>query len=390
MVGYDTEDKAYCMELTYNYGLDSYTPGTGLKEFGIYTPDVTAAVAAAKSLQYEVVDADAIVVGPDQYRFRLLPMPEGRTEHFLYVLCRVASLERSVAFYREYLGFSDAEVPNVPGMPAKTAAVSYASASHPHKGEPVLLVFYEDGVVPKIQPWEGRHAFALDADEVNRAHKKFKADRPESIMHDSGEEPISLQEKLGTLFIFIAKDPDGYELCLVSRETMLPATIEAVTNYDPKLLDWSVRDSRIAAIEEAGKEVDKLVKEHPVVIFSKEWCPFCKKAKDAFADIEANVFVKELEDTNKQAIVASPAAFQDSLAAKTNVGRSVPKVFIQGTFVGGGDDVAALHKSGQLLTKCVAAGARAAPAKVDVSETNTHYFVNGTTASKEDYDAAQL
>lgn len=53
MVGYDTEDKFYCMELTFNYGLKSYQPGNGLKEFGIFVPDVAAAIKAAQTLNYK-------------------------------------------------------------------------------------------------------------------------------------------------------------------------------------------------------------------------------------------------------------------------------------------------------------------------------------------------
>lgn len=265
MVGYDTEDKAYCMELTYNYGLKSYGPGTGLKEFGIFVQDVAAATKAAQDLKYKV-EGD-VITGPDQYSFRVLKLPESRSERFSYVLCRSGDVARSVSFYKSFLGFSDAELPAIPGLPAKAAAVSFTRSSHPHQFEPVLLVFYEDGVTPKIAPWEGRHALALDAAEVNSIYAKFKAECPQRIMHDDQGKPISLQEKLGTLFIFIGKDPDGYELCLVSRETMLPAAVEAVTNYDQKSLNFEVRDKQISAIDEAGKEVEKLIAENPVVIF---------------------------------------------------------------------------------------------------------------------------
>lgn len=387
MVGYDLEDKAYCMELTFNYGHDSYKIGTGLKEFGLYVPNVEASVAAAKGLGFSA--ANGVITGPDGYAFRPLALPSGREEKFLYVMCRVNNIAASVKFYAEFLGMSEASVPRVEGMPAKAAAVSYTSDTHPHRGQPVLLVFYEDGAKPAIEPWEGRHAFALAADEVNSAYRKFKAERPDLIMHDNNGEPISLQEKLGTLFIFIARDVDGYELCLVSRETMLPAVVEAVTNYDGTPLDWTARDKRIQAIADAGVEVEATISKHPVVLFSKEWCPFCLKAKEAFASIRASVFVKELEDKQRAPLVADPMAFQEYLAAKTNVGKSVPKAFIGGKFVGGGDDVVELMKSGQLLTKCASIGA-AKEEHMEASETNTHYFVNGRAVSREQWEASEL
>lgn len=389
MVGYDTEDKAYCMELTYNYGLKHYSPGTGLKEFGLFVPDVAAAVKAAKDLKYKV--ENDVIIGPDQYAFRVLKQPEGRQERFSYVLCRSGNLARSVAFYKDFLGFSDAEAPTVPGLPSnsKVAAVSYASTSHPHKFEPVLLVFYEDGVKPETTSWEGRHAFALDAAEVNAIYEKFKKEIPGQIMHDAGGKPISLEEKLGTLYIFIGKDPDGYELCLVSRETMLPAAVEAVTNYDPKLLSFADRNKRISAIDEVGVEIEKIISANPVAVFSKEYCPFCKKAKEALDSIGAKYFVKELMDTNKQPLVSQPVqSWQDYLAAKTNMGSTVPKVFIQSKCYGGGSEAVALLKSGELLAKCQAAGAVAQEAPGPVAELN--FFVNGRKVTQGGYNEYQL
>jgi len=42
-VGYDTEDKASVIELTYNYGVDSYEPGTAFGHLAIEVPDAAAA-----------------------------------------------------------------------------------------------------------------------------------------------------------------------------------------------------------------------------------------------------------------------------------------------------------------------------------------------------------
>ncbi|CAK8986523.1 unnamed protein product [Durusdinium trenchii] len=362
MVGYDLEDRAYCMELTYNYGLDdpqSYKPGKGLMEFGIFVPDVKAAKMAASKLGYGEVP-DGTIIGPDCYRFRLLPLPADRSERFLYVMCRSGNLDQTVGFYKEVLGMVDADVPSdvKPATGAgKTAAVSYTSKTHPHQREPVLLVWYEDEQKPEITPWEGRHALGLDAEQIKALHARYQKEFPDKIMHQGDGGPISLQEKLGTLFIFIARDIDGYEMCYVSRETMLPAVVEAVTNYDGKALDWAARGKRIDKIALAGKQVEELLSKHSVVLFSKEWCPFCKKAKDAFESIEASIFIKELEDSEKKPIVEEPMAFQEYLAAKTNAGKSVPKGFIQGQFIGGGDDIVDLNKRGVLLEKCIAAGA---------------------------------
>lgn len=379
MVGYDLEDKAYCMELTYNYGLDdpsTYKPGTGLTEFGIFVPDVSAAKSSAQKLGY--AEDDGCIVGPDNYRFRLLPLPSDRSERFLYVMCRSGNLAKTIGFYKDVLGMSDVELPAFVPKKTSMAAVSYTSKTHPHQREPVMLVWYEDGIKPQPTAWEGRHALGLDAEEIKALHARYQREFPEKIMHQGDAGPISLQEKLGTLFIFIARDIDGYEMCYVSRETMLPAVVEAVTNYDGKALDWTARQKRIDQIATAGKQVEELLSKHSVVLFSKEWCPFCKKAKTAFESIEAKIFIKELEDSDKKPIVEDPMAFQEYLAAKTNAGKSVPKGFIKGQFIGGGDDIVDLNKRGVLLEKCVAAGA--AEKKVE-EEAELKYFFNGTKVS---------
>lgn len=394
MVGYDLEDRAWCLEITYNYGLNApykYTPGNGLKEFGICVPDVPKAFEAAQRLGY--ASEDGVIIGPEGYRFRVLAMPEGRSEHFLYALCRVADISKSVAFYKDFLGMSDAAVPSeIPGLPAKAAAVSYTSSSHPHGREPVLFVLYEDGIKPQLTPWEGRNAVCIPADDLRKLYTKVKSEQPNLIMHegDGGNSPIELNDQLGILLIFILRDPDGYELCVVSRETMLPLTVQAVTNYDPKSLDHEARDKRIAGIAAAGKEVEALISQKPVVVFSKEWCPFCRKAKAALDDIGATYVAKELEGPGKEPLVDSPLAFQEYLGAMTNLGKSVPKVFIKGKCIGGGDDVVAMHKTGQLLAACASAGAAKAAATLDRADTNTHYFVNGRPSSREDYEKAAL
>lgn len=262
MIGYDIEEKAYCCELTYNYGETEYPPGTGLVEFGIFVPDVAAAAKVARELGYGVMEEEGevsvdggkgfgtqtVVCGPDAYRWRLLALPSGRTERFSYVMCRVSDLQKSLDFYKGILGFSEATAPPAP-VPEKSATIGYPTESHPHKLEQVALVLFQDGVKVENTPWSGRHAFAINADEVKELHAKLKEKFPTYIMHDSDGAPISLDEKLGTLFIFIAKDPDGYEHCFVSRETMLPLTKEAVENYDPKALDWCTRMDKL---EEEG------------------------------------------------------------------------------------------------------------------------------------------
>ncbi|CAK0754142.1 hypothetical protein CVIRNUC_002274 [Coccomyxa viridis] len=89
--------------------------------------------------------------------------------------------------------------------------------------------------------------------------------------------------------------------------------------------------------------VDSTIKNNKVVIWSKSYCPFCKKAKQAIFSLvppdEVEVVELDLHPKGDE--------IQDYLKEITG-GRSVPRVFIGGKFVGGGDDVVAKLKTGEL------------------------------------------
>ena len=72
MVGYGPESEGYALELTYNYGVRSYKEGNALESILIAVPDLAAAVAAAKELNYVVEDnmmpERVWIIGPDKYR----------------------------------------------------------------------------------------------------------------------------------------------------------------------------------------------------------------------------------------------------------------------------------------------------------------------------------
>ncbi|KAG5636541.1 hypothetical protein H0H81_007708 [Sphagnurus paluster] len=91
--------------------------------------------------------------------------------------------------------------------------------------------------------------------------------------------------------------------------------------------------------------VDAAIQENKVVIFSKSWCPYCKKAKSLFAkefpDVEAKVYELDERDDG--------SAIQEYLLAKSKQ-RTVPNIYVGGNHVGGNDDVQASFKSGKLVT----------------------------------------
>nr|AFC37789.1 glutaredoxin 1 [Aphelenchoides fragariae] len=90
--------------------------------------------------------------------------------------------------------------------------------------------------------------------------------------------------------------------------------------------------------------VDSAIKQYKVVGFSKSYCPYCKKAKEALDSYkfkEGAFGWIEIEDRKDMDEI------QDYLKELTGA-RSVPRVFINQKFFGGGDDTKAAHSNGKL------------------------------------------
>jgi glutaredoxin 3 len=78
-----------------------------------------------------------------------------------------------------------------------------------------------------------------------------------------------------------------------------------------------------------------------VVVFSKSFCPFCKKTKELLEDMNIEAKVYELNKMDDGADI------QDALLEMSGQ-RTVPNVFVKGEHLGGNDDTQAAAKSGKL------------------------------------------
>ncbi|KAI9009504.1 glutaredoxin-1 [Gaertneriomyces semiglobifer] len=87
--------------------------------------------------------------------------------------------------------------------------------------------------------------------------------------------------------------------------------------------------------------VEKAIKENHVMVFSKSYCPYCQKAKRLLDSLNVKYVAWELDTRN------DGQAIQDYLKEKTGQ-RTVPNIFINGTHVGGSDDLHAAQSSGKL------------------------------------------
>ena len=76
-----------------------------------------------------------------------------------------------------------------------------------------------------------------------------------------------------------------------------------------------------------------------VIIYSSQWCPYCARAKHLLDS--KGVAYHEID-------VTMDAAQRREMTAKSGGRRTVPQIFINGTHVGGSDDLAALDRAGKL------------------------------------------
>ncbi|XVE98927.1 hypothetical protein REPUB_Repub03eG0151100 [Reevesia pubescens] len=101
-------------------------------------------------------------------------------------------------------------------------------------------------------------------------------------------------------------------------------------------LCWvSLADSPEAAF------VQKTISAHKIVIFSKSYCPYCRRAKSVFKELNQVPFVVELDERDDGWNI------QDALSEIVGR-RTVPQVFINGKHIGGSDDTVEAYQSGNL------------------------------------------
>uniref|UniRef100_A0A2R5LI13 Putative glutaredoxin n=1 Tax=Ornithodoros turicata TaxID=34597 RepID=A0A2R5LI13_9ACAR len=90
--------------------------------------------------------------------------------------------------------------------------------------------------------------------------------------------------------------------------------------------------------------VRQTIQQHLVVVFSKSYCPFCKKAKQIFEDLHIPYHAVELDQLDRQ----SDAGEIQQVLGQITGASTVPRIFINHQSVGGCSDLTDLLKRNQL------------------------------------------
>ncbi|KAF5094815.1 hypothetical protein D0Z00_003388 [Geotrichum galactomycetum] len=106
------------------------------------------------------------------------------------------------------------------------------------------------------------------------------------------------------------------------------------------------------ANQQLRSKIEATIKEFPVVVYSKTYCPYCQRTKNLLTSLDVEglkvIELDTLGDEGKQ--------IQDELYEITGQ-RTVPNVFIGGKHIGGNSDLQALESSGKLRDLLKQAGA---------------------------------
>jgi glutaredoxin 3 len=139
-----------------------------------------------------------------------------------------------------------------------------------------------------------------------------------------------------------------------------------------RMMAASLRKTTPAQTADAKSFVDSQI-DTPIVIFSKTTCPRCPQANDLLASLltelatsQVAVQVIELDDFPTSELDLDMAAVQDYLWDITGC-RTVPRIFVGGSCLGGFDDIKELHEGGRLAPVLAAAVGATAGAPVALS-----------------------
>lgn len=214
--GFGSERKGeyFSLELTYNYGVDSYDIGTGFGHFGVAVPDVTAVVDRVRAAGFTVTREPGPVKGgttfiafvqdPNGYKFELIQRQQ--RDPLCQVMLRATNLDKSINFY-EAMGMRLLRKQDNPEYKYTLAFMGFSDEND----ATVLELTYNWDNNSIYTPGDGYAQIAVSTPDVYEAAKRFEeAEIP--IARAPGPVP-----GIGTK-ICAVRDPDGWKTVLVDAE----------------------------------------------------------------------------------------------------------------------------------------------------------------------------
>ena len=142
----------------------------------------------------------------------------------------------------------------------------------------------------------------------------------------------------------------------ISAATPLARHHQQLTSTPTRLRN-GVSSLRLAVSPAAKQFVDERIRNFPIMVFGQSFCPFTRGVLNRFhlhfgKTVKPKGFGSEFIDQLDESLKDS---IQDYLEELTGA-RTTPRVFFEGKFLGGGEEVADMGKQGKLTTMLLKAG----------------------------------
>ncbi|KAJ5359916.1 hypothetical protein N7517_009107 [Penicillium concentricum] len=231
----------------------------------------------------------------------------------------------------------------------------------------LFMVFYYTGDASKIQN-QKFYRSTLDAMKAKELAKQAKAqEKAQNTVHAPGQNggagggagdkvPVAEVEKVA---VPPMGNEDTEEIPIAGRTKMTvpkkvnqdtPSEVQSETKSEEEKereeKAKKEREEKEKKEVEATTELNAILKRAPVIVFSKSYCPYSKKAKLILLEhysIEPKPLVVELDQHPL-------GPYLQALLAQSTGRRTVPNVLVSGKSIGGGDDIAALDQSDELAS----------------------------------------
>jgi len=189
-----------------------------------------------------------LIVGPDRYRYLVLPPKADALETFDHIRLRVRDVRASIDFYARLLGMTDhTEVAMEQGvfetvqLKSRLAVVGYSSTGGLNaSGVPLFLEQLSEEIPVRVTPWDGRHIITLPYLTLRIVYTWIHHAFPWSVVHILQYAP---KEDNSTLLSAVIRDPDGNEITLAGQE-VYDEEVQAATNFAEP--DWAERAAKEA------------------------------------------------------------------------------------------------------------------------------------------------
>jgi len=216
--GYGPEETNFALELTFNYGVDSYDLGEGFGHFGVAVPDVYKVAEQIKQGGGTITREAGPVKGgntviafakdPTGYMWELIERPKTK-EPLCQVMLRVSDLQKSIDYYTKVLGMTLLRTRDNPEYKYTLAFLGYG----PEEDNCVLELTYNYGKT-EYTKGNGYAQVAISTTDVYKTADQIRA-AGGTITREPGPVP-----GIGTK-ILATTDPDGWKYVLVDNTDFL-------------------------------------------------------------------------------------------------------------------------------------------------------------------------